>query len=133
RMPKKRSWTDEELKIAVRDSRGYRMVLQKLNLIPAGGNYVQIRHRIIDLRIDTTHFKGMRWNKGLTYHRKSRPAIDTLLINGSRVQSFKLKKRLFEEGIKNPACELCGWCKKSSDGRIPVELEHINGNKLDNR
>lgn len=30
-------------------------------------------------------------------------------------------------------CEDCGWAKSSEDGRIPVELDHINGDRHDNR
>lgn len=42
------------------------------------------------------------------------------------------KKRLFVAGLKNQKCELCGWVK-SIDGRIPLELDHINGDVHDNR
>ena len=56
-MPKKRSWTDDELRAAVAASKSYRAVLIKLRLIPAGGNYKQIQHgdhhdnRLDNLRI----------------------------------------------------------------------------------
>ncbi|MBI2012115.1 HNH endonuclease [Candidatus Daviesbacteria bacterium] len=35
--------------------------------------------------------------------------------------------------LKEPSCEECGWAKVSEDGRIPLELDHINGNSKDNR
>ncbi|MEX2398487.1 MAG: HNH endonuclease [Candidatus Saccharimonadales bacterium] len=35
--------------------------------------------------------------------------------------------------MKLPKCELCGWDKRSIDGRTPVELDHINGDRYDNR
>lgn len=54
-------------------------------------------------------------------------------MNGSNVQSNTLRRRLFKEGIKEPKCELCGWAETSIDGRIPVELDHINGVRTDNR
>lgn len=132
-MPKTRSWNDEQLRQAVKDSYSRRGVLIKLDLIPAGGNYAQVKRRIIELGLDTGHFTGMTWNKGKTYHTKSRPALEVLLADGTDVQSYKLKARLYEAGLKTPKCELCGWEKKSSDGRIPVELDHINGNRMDNR
>ncbi|QQS22454.1 HNH endonuclease [Candidatus Saccharibacteria bacterium] len=34
---------------------------------------------------------------------------------------------------KKPKCEICGWEERSIDGRIPVELDHINGIHSDNR
>lgn len=105
----------------------------KLGLIPAGGNYAQVNTRIATLALDISHFTGMGWNKGTTYHTNVRPALEALLVKKSLVQSYKLKKRLFEEGIKKPECELCGWAKVSEDGRIPVELDHVNGDHSDNR
>lgn len=132
-MPVPRSWTDEQLIEAVKISYSIRSILLKLNLVPAGGNYTQVKNRISDLDIDTTHFKGKAWNKGLTYESKRKQDIELLLVWGSRVQSYKLKKRLFSEGLKKQVCELCGWAKLSTDGRIPLELDYINGDSQDNR
>lgn len=133
RMPSNKSWTEKQLIEAVKTSVSVREVITKLGLVPAGGNYVQVQGRIRDLQLDMSHFTGARWNKGKTYHTKTRPPIEKLLVKNSPVQSFKLKKRLFEEGLKTSACELCGWAKMSVDGRIPVELDHINGDHTDNR
>lgn len=133
-MSKKRSWTDEELIVAVKASKSYRAVLIKIGLIPAGGNYVQIKSTIEKLKLDTSHFTGKGWNIGWRFDPRTRPKLlEDLLVNGSQVQSFGLKKRLFLAGIKVPACELCGWCTKAGDGRIPVELDHINGDRMDDR
>ncbi len=132
-MPKKRSWSDEQLIVAVAESFSVRSVLMKLNLVPAGGNYEQVKSRIVSLAIDTEHFKGMGWNKGMTYHTSTRIDTANLLTLDSGVQSYKLKKRLFEEGIKKRECEMCGWAQMSDDGRVPLELDHINGNRYDNR
>lgn len=129
----KQRWTDEDLIRAVREARSYRNVILLLGLVPAGGNYVQVQYRIEALGLDTSHFKGMGWNRGTKYHTSVRPPLESLLVVGSRVQSYKLKQRLFEEGLKNPQCELCGWAERSADGRIPVELDHINGDRYDNR
>jgi len=75
----------------------------------------------------------MGWNVGLKFvPQKAKPLME-ILINGYDYQSYKLKRRLIVEGYKKAACELCGWCEVSLDGRIPVELDHINGNNQDNR
>lgn len=132
-MPRRRSWTDQQLIDAVAIHKSYRAVIFALGLVPAGSNYVQVQYRIKNLKLDTSHFTGMRWNNGLKYETTTKPTIDSLLIDGSRVQSFKLKQKLFKHGLKTPACELCGWAQQSVDGRIPVELDHINGNRFDNR
>jgi hypothetical protein len=40
---KKRKWSEKELKEAVKNSTSYRQVLYKIGLVPAGGNYEQIK------------------------------------------------------------------------------------------
>lgn len=132
-MPAKRTWTDEALIAAVAKLKSYRSVLLELGLVPAGGNYDQVKRRITKLSLSTDHFTGKRWNSGLRYQLKATVPVEVLLVENSEVQSYKLKQKLFAKGLKSPKCELCGWAKQALDGRIPVELDHINGNKRDNR
>ncbi|MFZ9472493.1 MAG: HNH endonuclease signature motif containing protein [Sediminibacterium sp.] len=47
-------------------------------------------------------------------------------------QSFKLKLRLFKEGVKEEKCEQCG-IKEWNGKWFPLELEHKDGNKYNNR
>ena len=133
-MPKQRSWSDEQLREAVAQGRSVRMVLHQLGLVPAGGNYAQIQQRIAALKLETSHFVGKAWNKGWVYDPRRKPqSLEKLLIKDSRMQSFKLKQRLYAESLKQPKCELCGWAEHTPDGRIPVELDHRNGDSSDNR
>ena len=124
---KKRSWTESQLKNAVANSLSYRQVLKKLKLREAGGNYDQVRKYIKE------YFKGRVWNKGLKGFGRPQIPLETILVAGSSFQSFKLKRRLFAVGLKLPYCEECGWARKSDDGTVPLELDHINGNRHDNR
>ena len=131
-MPK-RSWTTEDLVKAIETSKSIREVIGKLNLIPAGGNYQHVKRIIEELKLDTTHFTGKGWRKNGIFKGIYRVSLKSILIKNSSFQSFKLKKRLFAEGLKMPQCELCDWAEYSEDGRIPVELDHINGDHCDNR
>lgn len=129
----RRRWTPEQLKSAVQSSTSYRQVLTKLHLVEAGGNYTQIKKYAKEYGLNTTHFVGKVWNKGLRGLGKPRISLAAILVKDSSYQSFKLKKRLFAEGIKKQYCEECGWAKKTPDGYLPLELDHINGNHSDNR
>ncbi len=131
-MPNKRRWTNKELIKAVKTSYSLRQVLILLGLRPTGGNYDQLAKYIKELNLNITHFKGKGWNKGLTYFHP-RQELKDLLVKGGTSQSYKLKLRLFRENLKPQQCEECGWAKKSPDGRLPLELEHINGDRHDNR
>lgn len=130
---KKKSWTERQLKKAAQTSLSVRQVLKKLNLKAAGGNYTQIGKYLKFYKIDTRHFKGRGWNRGLKGIGQPRVPLDNILIANSDFQSYKLKNRLFAANLKIPRCEKCGWAEKSLDGRLPLELDHINGNSRDNR
>jgi hypothetical protein len=66
-------WTDEQLRVAVAASKSYAGVIRRIGLVPAGGNYDQVKRRIRELGLDTSHFTGMGWNVGL----KFRPIFPT--------------------------------------------------------
>jgi hypothetical protein len=126
-------WSEDQLREAVASSRSFRQTIEKLGLVAAGGNYDQVQRRIKDLHIDTSHFTGKGWNKGGLFRPVKERRLEELLVAGQWTGSHKLKKRLFRAGLKSPACELCGWAEQAPDGRIPVELDHINGDRFDNR
>ena len=102
-------------------------------MVEAGGNYEQVKKYLERYKIDTSHFTGKAWNKGLKGIGQPIIPLKDILVENSSYQSFKLKKRLFKEKFKIPKCEKCGWAKFSKDGRLPLELDHINGNRRDNR
>ncbi len=47
--------------------------------------------------------------------------------------SCNLKERLYKEGFKTPKCELCGQDENWHTGKISLILDHINGDRYDNR
>lgn len=130
---KKRSWTEDQLRKAASECRSLRQVLRALGLKPAGGNYYQIKKYLHIYNIEVVQNKGKAWNKGNKYSFKPRRPLEDILIESSDFQSYKLKNRLFKAGLKIQECEICHWKRKSVDGRIPLELDHLNGNHSDNR
>lgn len=131
RMPSR--WEESNLRKAVESASSIRGVIHNLGLIPAGGNYSQCYFYINKYSIDTSHFRGQAWCKGLSVPRKPLYALEELLVRGRRTARTNLKRRLYDAGLKEPKCEECGWCEKGANGRIPVELDHINGDNMDNR
>lgn len=132
-MNRQRSWASPQLRKAVKTSTSVRQVITKLGLVPAGGNYVQISKAIHDQKLDMSHFKGHAWNKGMTVPKEPIYKLEDILTSNSHYGLYRLKLRLFKLGLKNAKCEECGWAQVSSDGRIPIELDHINGDRYDNR
>ncbi len=132
-MFRKRTWSESQLKNAVKKSFSYRNVIKMLGLRATGGNYDQVKKYIKEYNFSTEHFTGMLWNKGKKLGPKPLIKLEDILVKYSTYQSFKLKKRLFLVKLKKPKCEKCGWAKVSPDGRLPLELDHINGDRHDNR
>lgn len=56
------------------------------------------------------------------------------LCQHSLASTGLVKKFLIRSGLKQEVCEICGWAeKRECDGKIPIELHHINGDNSDNR
>ena len=108
-------------------------ITHKLGLKQAGGNYIQIQKYLKQYGINAEHFKGKGWSKGLKGIGVNKLSLNEILVKGSTFESYKLKKRLFKAKLKKVRCELCGWVEKTKDGRIPLELDHVNGDNRDNR
>lgn len=131
-MKNKRS--KEEYEIAAKQSFSIADVCRKLDIKPVGGNYKTVKDNLEKFDIDVSHFTGQGWNIGFKFNAKPQLKLKDILVENSCYQSFKLKRRLLEEGLKehkceNPTCGLTEWQGKP----IPLELHHINGNNKDNR
>ena len=129
----KRTWKLEQLIEGVRTSTSFRQVLGKLGLREAGGNYIQLKKYVRDNNLDTSHFRGKAWNKGLRIFVRPRFPLEQILKEKTEFPTFKLKLRLWKAGLKPRYCEECGWAQETKDGYLPLELDHISGDHMDNR
>lgn len=125
------SCRDEELIQAVRGSRSLAQVLAALG-IRGGGNQGRLMARIQLLDLDTAHFVGQAWRRGVKRPTVPARPLSELLVDGRLVTTSTLKKRLIEEHLRPNRCERC--LLEVWNGRpIPLELDHVNGIRHDNR
>ncbi len=117
-------------------------VLRTLGLKPTGGNYRYINSRMRALELDTSHFTGAAWNRGLTKETSSAIKRAAALQTYPNEQVFvencpyvvigpRLTARLVKMG-RPYRCEACGlteWCGKA----LTLHLDHINGINNDHR
>ena len=87
-----RRYTDEQLTEAVRNCRSIRAVLSRIGLAPAGGNYLVIRRRIAELKLDTSHFLGQAILRGGTHAFRTRP-LDQILVSAKAENTWRLRRR----------------------------------------
>ena len=129
-MAKQRNYTDNDLRKAVATSFSLRAVLTEIGLTPSGGNYESIKKRIAGMGLETSHFLGQAILRGSSHNYGTRPLAD-ILVHRKLENTWRLKNRLLQEGIKAEQCEKCG--KKSWMGQpIPLELHHIDGDRTNN-
>lgn len=128
----KKSFTKEEYENAAVNSFSIAGMLKLLGLKPSGGNYKVLHKAIKDYDIDVTHFTGQGWNVGLKFRPTKPKNLSEILTEDSHYQTYKLKKRLFNENLKEEKCERCGRTEWMGY-KIPLELHHKNGVNTDNR
>ncbi len=126
-------WSDEQLTAAVRGAKSMAAVLRSLGVIAAGGNYEVMWRHVKRLALDTSHFTGTGSARGKNVTVRAATPLDDVLVNNRWMTSHHLKQRLIAEGMKPEHCEMCGWAQRAPDGRLPLELDHINGDRTDNR
>lgn len=121
--------TEQDLRKAVQESISLRQVLIVLKLPPdTGGSYRIIHSLIKKYEVDISHFKGMGWSKNLL---KPTNNIEDYLSNKKKITSHKLRIKLLREKIFNYQCSFC-LLKEWLNNPIPLELDHIDGNHLNN-
>lgn len=111
----------------VAESYSYAEICRKIGLADKGSNIGTIKKYIELYQLDTTHFTGQRWNKGL--HNEELTALiplEDILKENVNYHSNSLKKRLIKANLKESKCEVCGDTEC-------LELHHINGDHYDNR
>jgi hypothetical protein len=107
-------------------------VCRKYGVKPCGGNYLVLKNKIKKLGISTNHFSGQSWRKGSKAPVKDAYSMEIVLTKNFYYNSNRLRKRLISEGYKLHMCEICNnstW----NNNPIPLELDHINGDNMDNR
>lgn len=127
-------YTKEILQEAVDHSISIAGVLRNLGLKQAGGTHAHISKRIKKFGIDTGHFLGQGHNKGGIDPKKlSANEILVMMPEGSlRQKVSKLRRALNELGVQS-ICVKCGLENVWNGYPIQLEIDHINGNWLDNK
>ncbi|WP_306933868.1 HNH endonuclease signature motif containing protein [Streptomyces luteogriseus] len=125
----------EELTRAVAASHSLAGVMRMLGLSPVGGSgRAKVRHSIESYGLSTAHFTGQAHFRGTpSPRRKSAAQVLVRLAPGSsRTRTVLLRRALDDLGVPH-VCNECGTGENWQGRRLVLELDHINGNRLDNR
>lgn len=133
-MPCKNIYSKAILEPVILSSNSIREVLEKVGLRTAGGNYAVIKKYINLYKIDTTHFETYKIEryKNLKKINQKKELKEVLVVNSSYSRA-QLKKRLYDEGLKEKKCEMCGQGEFWNGKKMSLILDHKNGVYNDNR
>jgi hypothetical protein len=109
--------------------RSWAEALRRLGMCPTGGGSQILKKYAAIWAISTEHFDPYASQKG----PRSRVPLGEALVRGSTYPRKDVKRRLYQEGLKQPVCELCGQGEVWRGARMALILDHINGVGTDNR
>jgi predicted RNA-binding Zn-ribbon protein involved in translation (DUF1610 family) len=128
-------YTKEMLEPIVKSSVSVSEVLRKLSLKITGGSHNYIKRLIEKFKLDASHFLGCRTHCGQKSHSNKRLWNEILIVQEDgekREPGYVLRRALIESG-KEYKCVGCGnegiWNNKP----LLLQVDHENGNWLDNR
>ena len=124
----RRGWTDNNLKVAVKESIAMSEVFTRLGLSQSAGNYPSIAKHVERLQLDTSHFTGKSHGRG----GKKRPLVEVMKKSSTYSRSH-LKNRLLKNGLLKNTCSVCELSEIWNGKPITMILDHVNGVRNDHR
>lgn len=128
----KDKWKKENLEYIVRTSKSQKEVLEKLHIRCAGGNSRTLKKYLLIHNIDTDHFIK-NYDRMVNLKIENKKKLEEILVENSTFSRTHLKERLYEEGLLERKCCLCGQDENWNGMKISLILDHINGVYNDNR
>ena len=122
------------LKNAVANSLNLTGVMRELKRADSSAGRNTIKKYIVLYNINFNHFETNEDRcKRISPNKKKRTINDIFVENSTYNGGVNLKKRLYDEGLKERKCELCGQDEIWNGKHMSLILDHINGIHDDNR
>lgn len=130
-------YTKEFLQEAVKHSRSYAEVMVRLGIKPSGGRYIHLKERLAKYDISTAHFLGRRNNcgdkhKGGPGRKSAREMLVVYEPGQVSIRTFQIRRALIDIG-REYKCAECGLGETWNGKSLTLQVDHINGNRYDNR
>ncbi|MET7861515.1 HNH endonuclease signature motif containing protein [Streptomyces sp. NPDC005318] len=126
----------DALRAAVPKATSYADVMRALNLEVTDTNHRRVRRKVLQLKLDASHFKRRSWASGSTGVQEQKPIASTTLVvmpqGSSRANRARLHRALQEVGTPY-RCDSCGNPGEWQGQPITLQIDHISGDWLDNR
>ena len=109
-------------------------VLKLLGIVDNGAGRTRVKRSMEAENLSIAHFVGQGHGRGVpSKNRKSAAQILVRLEPGcSRTKTVHLRRALDDLGVPH-TCDTCGVGDVWQGKRLVLEVDHINGDRLDNR
>jgi len=123
----------DELQKLVNESNSLTDILRKLERKTTSGNFRTLKRYAKILNVDLNFILINNKKNPIQSNKIIRNLNEILTINSTYSNMGCLKKRLYNSGLKNKECELCGQNEEWYGKYMSLILDHKNGNHTDNR
>lgn len=125
---------EDTLRNAVQRATSYADVMRALGLEVNDTNHRRVRRKVLQLQLDTSHFTRRSW-ASMQVHEPKAIAPTTLVVRpqGSTLTNRERLHRALQEIGVAYRCESCGNPGKWLGQSFTLQIDHINGEWLDNR
>lgn len=125
---------EQDLREAVAASTSLAGVLRVLGRPDTGTERARLRRSLAASGIPTDHFLGQAHMRGRSSPARKTAAdiLRRLPTGASRTKTAQLRRALDERGIPH-VCAACGTGEIWQGRRLVLEIDHLNGDRLDNR
>ena len=123
-----KSWSDEEMFLALKSFDTIADVLRELGLTVRPGNYRTVRKFIKWTNADISHMVGKSHGKSSSPQK----TLEEMLVKDSTADRGSLKRRILKESLLEDKCDICGITEWNNLNIVMV-LDHINGVNDDHR
>ena len=131
----KKKYLKENFEPIVLKSKNLTEILINLNMIKTGNSRTTLKKYIKKYNIDTSHFESIsdKYQRTLGNISIKTPLTLILIENSTFTSTNHLKERLYNEGLKERKCELCGQDEIWNGNKMSLILDHKNGINNDHR
>lgn len=125
-------YTITQVKKAIEESLSWRQVCEKIGLKYAGGNAKTMKQLAALHNLDYSHFLGQGWN--INGEPVNEIGIQAVFIKNSKyLSNYGLKRKVIKYKLLDQKCSECGLIDEWNGKLLKLQLDHINGDKKDNR
>lgn len=124
-------YTEDQARDAIAASLTFTEALRRLGMCWSGGNYRTLKKWAAEWSIPTDHFDPDAVRRQAL--RRDAIPLAEVLVESSTYSRGLLKQRLYETGLKQRRCELCGQDEHWHGTWMSLILDHVNGDARDNR